>query len=471
MRHQRLILAVLLLIGVVTFLAFPLFDGSPSSSAGPRPFKGSPFGAGQQPLPMARGNATLFKHKLDKIAVVLKTGSETLLDRVSIQMATFLQHAPNLVVVGDKPGHSIGAAQMLDVYSDLYSSTRKRLGLKADGSQDATVERKKKGITDAGRRRDDQTSSLHAIRDRVVSGQDVQADGWKADAHKNLPAFKVLYETYPEADFYIMIDDDSFVYWDNFIESLQGRDPEVPYYTGQNNHFKGCDGIPDFGIGVLIAQGGAGIVASRGAMKRMMGVVDKCILRYKDCWAGDIRTALCFRDAGVLIDWGVGFHGVPPSEDFIYGDNPCEKPSVFHHVLPWQMQKLYDTALWDLALNPELGTTMGSIYTAFHGAGRDVRIDTDRKGGDYANAKVVDVKACEKRCEVDGKCVSWVFDTEGVCWLKNSPRALEKRKGITSGVVAGSLYVANQKSVESGCLFMTKESGPIEICHRLFYAN
>ncbi|KAJ3227495.1 hypothetical protein HDU81_006713 [Chytriomyces hyalinus] len=363
------------------------------------------------------------------IAVVLKTGSETLIDRVAIQLVTFLNRIENLLVVGDKSGFAIGDYEMVDVYSQLYVETRKRMGLKLDGSQDDWRDHK----NDVDRRSD----LSFERRDRVVSGQDIQADGWKADAHKNLPAFKLLFEKYPDADWFLMIDDDSYVYWDNLAEYLKDKDPNKPYYTGQNNHFKGCDGIKEFGIGILIAQGGAGILASRAAMKLLLNVVDTCIIKYKDCWAGDIRTALCFRDAGVLIDWGVGFHGVPPNEEFIYPDDPCEKPSVFHHVLPWQMQKLYETGLWDKQLNPKIGTTMGSIYTAFHGTKTVFQVDIDRKGGDYRNFKTSTGKACESLCEGDRKCVAWVFDTDKICWLKSSPRVAEKRKGVSSGVIGG----------------------------------
>ncbi|KAJ3240205.1 hypothetical protein HDU77_011168 [Chytriomyces hyalinus] len=369
MRNFRLLLLGGTLFIALTLLSFVILQKNDPSHP---PYAGVP--------PNSQPKSRPIKQSLDQtatpetegtfpnIAVVLKTGSETLIDRVAIQLATFLNRIENLLVVGDKPGFAIGDYEILDLYSQLYVDTRKRMGLKLDGSQDDLA----------------------------------------------------------DADWFLMIDDDSYVYWDNLAQYLKGKDPNKPYYTGQNNHFKGCDGIKEFWIGILIAQGGAGILAACGAMKLLLNVVDTCIIKYKDCWAGDIRTALCFRDAGVLVDSGVGFHGFPPNEEFTYPDDPCEKPSVFHHVLPWQMQKLYEAGLWDKQPKPrKIGITMRSIYTAFHGTKTVFQVDVDRKGGDYRHFTSSSGKACESLCEGDRKCVAWVFDTDKICWL-NQVRVLRK---------------------------------------------
>ncbi|KAI8826504.1 hypothetical protein BJ741DRAFT_714474 [Chytriomyces cf. hyalinus JEL632] len=189
-------------------------------------------------------NSSTLRGQFPNIAIVLKTGSETLIDRVAIQLATFLNRIENLLVVGDKPGFAIGDYKMVDVYSQLYVETRKRMGLKLDGSQDDLAGVKRMWSNNAHKnevdRRDDELAFQR--RDRVVSVQDIQADG-KADAHKNLPAFILLLEKYPDADWFLIINDDSYVYWDNLAEYLKDKDPSKPYYTGQNNHFKVAEEI------------------------------------------------------------------------------------------------------------------------------------------------------------------------------------------------------------------------------------
>jgi hypothetical protein len=77
-------------------------------------------------------------------------------------------------------------------------------------------------------------------------------------------------------------------------------------------------------------------------MKAMVLNIDKCIIKYKSCWAGDIRTGLCLRDAGILLENFPGFHKDPPNKKFRWkGFWPCDIPVTFHHLLPAHIQKLY----------------------------------------------------------------------------------------------------------------------------------
>ncbi|KAJ3240204.1 hypothetical protein HDU77_011167 [Chytriomyces hyalinus] len=97
---------------------------------------------------------------------------------------------------------------------------------------------------------------------------------------KNLPGLKLVYKKYPNVDWYLMIDDDSYVMMDNLKMHLQKLDPNKKHYIGKMNRFKGCDGVSEYGTGPHFAQGGAGIVISRGAMVAMMENIDDCIVRY-----------------------------------------------------------------------------------------------------------------------------------------------------------------------------------------------
>jgi len=71
---------------------------------------------------------------------------------------------------------------------------------------------------------------------------DNNSEGWKSDAHKNLPGFKELYRRYPRAKWYIMIDDDTYLLKANLALMLKEYDHKVPYYFGNKNRFTGCDG-------------------------------------------------------------------------------------------------------------------------------------------------------------------------------------------------------------------------------------
>ncbi|KAJ3218900.1 hypothetical protein HDU67_003539 [Dinochytrium kinnereticum] len=87
---------------------------------------------------------------------------------------------------------------------------------------------------------------------------DNESRGWKLDAHKNLPAFRLLHNRYPKADWYIMIDDDTYLFVENVHAMLSKMDPSHPWYLGAAN-------------------------------------------------AGDVRTALCLRDKNIYVTNTPGF--------------------------------------------------------------------------------------------------------------------------------------------------------------------
>ncbi|KAJ3016416.1 UNVERIFIED_CONTAM: hypothetical protein HDU68_012227 [Siphonaria sp. JEL0065] len=120
----------------------------------------------------------------------------------------------------------------------------------------------------------------------------IQSSGWKNDANKNLPGLKKLYETYPDANWFMMIDDDTYVFVDNLVDYLSTLDPQTPYYIGRANSFVGCAGIVNHGDGPEFAHGGSGYVVSKKAMSMLLDGYNACIEKHSSCWAGDIRVAL-----------------------------------------------------------------------------------------------------------------------------------------------------------------------------------
>ncbi|KAJ3298788.1 hypothetical protein HDU79_006831 [Rhizoclosmatium sp. JEL0117] len=130
------------------------------------------------------------------------------------------------------------------------------------------------------------------------------------DAHKFLPGLRLLYKTYPDMPWYLMIDDDAFVFMHSLSEYVKLFSHTKPYYIGNMNVFVGCDGVTEFGQGPAFAHGGSGILVSNAAMKKVLDGVDGCIVKYRDCFFGDVRVALCMRDVGVKGLPGSGFFGV-----------------------------------------------------------------------------------------------------------------------------------------------------------------
>ncbi|KAJ3210679.1 hypothetical protein HDU82_007574 [Entophlyctis luteolus] len=145
-----------------------------------------------------------------QFAVCLKSGADTLHVRVPMQLATFLRAIPNLLIISDASDEIEGHV-VHDVVTGLYDRVRARLGLLPIPTKTVNASKKAKASENTA--------------------------GWRADAHKNIPGFELLYETFPDASWYFMIDDDTYVDFKNLADLVKTLDPDVPYFTGRRNIF------------------------------------------------------------------------------------------------------------------------------------------------------------------------------------------------------------------------------------------
>ncbi|KAI8844802.1 hypothetical protein BC829DRAFT_419726 [Chytridium lagenaria] len=356
--------------------------------------------------------------RFDQFAVALKTSHDTAASRASIQLVTFLSHIRHKILIGDFPNEYLGPTPIIDVITNLYNETEAIL--------------KQKQL---------QNTTLRSFAKRSLPDQVTWADntpGWAADAHKNLPGFQILHARFPDAKWYLMIDDDTFVFMDNLADMVKSLNHTHEYYIGNGNVFNGCDGVEKFGDGPEFAHGGSGILISSGAMKKMVKGVEKCIIKYRDCWAGDIRTSLCLRDHNILIKGGDGFSGDPPNTRYGFPDDPCSRPITFHHVVPHQIQSLYHLSLLAHAHHPTHGITYSDVHNhLFHTSGPQ-RGDRGGKELEGSGGDVASVDECERRCREyagTGRCWSWVSNGKR-CWLKEGIEDVRERDGFWTGTVA-----------------------------------
>ncbi|KAJ3208579.1 hypothetical protein HDU67_006671 [Dinochytrium kinnereticum] len=356
------------------------------------------------------------RKRFDKFAVALKTGAEVAVERASIHLVTFLKKINNLVIIGESPGIHIGDHPMIDVYTGVYDLVDKRLAAKKE-KDEAAAKSKGSASKEKAKDGDDEDEKSRNLEKRepkeaaVIPAEDSR--GWKLDAHKNIPGVEYLYRKYPNAEWYIMIDDDSYMFFDNLDHYLKGKNPDDPHYIGQSNVFVGCDGVQKFGDGPNFAHGGSGIVMSRGAVKKMMGGIEGCIKKYKDCWAGDVRLALCFRDNGILLTGGQGFDKEPPNDD---------------------IQRLHEVETMAIAAHPKSGVTYSDVLQNFLANREAIQKDTDRYGSDYDNRPSEDARACMLMCKSEHKCKSWTYDGSK-CWLKDKIASVKEDKGKWSGIL------------------------------------
>ena len=84
-----------------------------------------PSGSNQ---PQITTNEITYNSQWDDFAIALKTGSEVALQRVPIQLVTFLADVKDKIIIGNGPNIAVGDIEVIDVYTNLYNETHSSLG-------------------------------------------------------------------------------------------------------------------------------------------------------------------------------------------------------------------------------------------------------------------------------------------------------------------------------------------------------
>ena len=167
-----------------------------------------------------------------------------------------------------------------------------------------------------------------------------QRPSFSHTAHKVLPGFNLMHAKWPAAKWYIMIDDDTFVFRRALAKLLSGLDPQQKHYIGYprqgasicrdpsaSEHLKPSD--------TPFALAGCGMILSQGAMKRLAQVIVECIIASQDCYLDDVRLFLCLQDIGIHLDTTISYPAMnfAPTKNIDWGRlDPCLHPVVFHGV-------------------------------------------------------------------------------------------------------------------------------------------
>jgi hypothetical protein len=326
------------------------------------------------------------------VAVAIKTGKQVAADRIPILTETFLKNAPSIIFIGDKD-MKVGNTKVVGVLENLYEDN------------DLSVGSRPKNLVD-------------------------EKQGWREDAHKNLPGFKLLYDQFPDKSWYVMIDDDTYILMDALQQKLKHFNPNEPYFFGNYMHFSGCDDA--LSNELYFGHGGSGVVLPKAAMKMLISSMSSCIPKYRKCWAGDVRVALCLRDLNIFIerdDNTLGeFNNDIPGPNMVWGMNPCLHPITFHKLLPRHMQSLHkiETELHQKQKIP----TLADVISRFDSITETIEIDKSWLDEDTLETlKSKTPEECKNLCKRFPRCSAWMLDEAKTCTLKGSfSRLLEFSK-------------------------------------------
>ncbi|KAF3022496.1 hypothetical protein E8E14_011103 [Neopestalotiopsis sp. 37M] len=308
-RGNRLpILSIILTIAVVVYLldcqplaAFSTFPATQSESTCPR------------------------SARLKDVAVVLRTGATESQNKLPIHFDTVLSCVPDFIIYSDFNetirGHQ--TYDVLDGVNDTIKHTVQEFKL-----YNHLRSRRREGLV------------YQTMYGSGPTGAQ-ENRGWKLDKWKFLPMVDRVVRDRPDAKWYIFIEGDTYMLWQNMLRFLANFDATEPQYLGKHMYIDNT----------LFGHGGSGFVLSRPAAEMVANHWRQHLDEYDDYtqteWAGDAILGKALKDAGVdmfssfpnlqgdsltTVDWNVTKLGREPW---------CYAPATFHHMNQAEFRELW----------------------------------------------------------------------------------------------------------------------------------
>lgn len=176
----------------------------------------------------------------EKMFLMIKTGATVLWNRLPIHLSTTLTRVPYFGLYADF-ATSVGGHEVVDTLANLTKATKNSDQFKL--YRDLQDMRDRHAISDPG----------HA----KLSG------GWELDKFKNLPMLLHAWNTAPpDTEWFVFMDGDTFLMIDNLMDYLGHLNSSDSLYIGEIQYLGGS----------AFAHGGSGVVLSRAAMNRSLGL-------------------------------------------------------------------------------------------------------------------------------------------------------------------------------------------------------
>eukprot|EP00288_Rhodomonas_lens_P020017 CAMPEP_0177690620 /NCGR_PEP_ID=MMETSP0484_2-20121128/865_1 /TAXON_ID=354590 /ORGANISM="Rhodomonas lens, Strain RHODO" /LENGTH=389 /DNA_ID=CAMNT_0019201179 /DNA_START=8 /DNA_END=1174 /DNA_ORIENTATION=+ len=171
---------------------------------------------------------------------------------------------------------------------------------------------------------------------KEIGVQDIVADidtlGKDLDRTKFFGGLRYLRKRYPNKTWYIIFDDDTYVFLNHMEQLLEAHGGNNPGRRYIGNGFRFWGGGCDRGNNVAMAHGGAGVFVSAQAVDAVQHLFPECNTKYGKCGMGDARLAMCLADVDIKLSPNRGLYkNSIMSEEKIFR-NPCFAPYTFHHM-------------------------------------------------------------------------------------------------------------------------------------------
>ena len=348
----------------------------------------------------------------DEVVIIVKTGASVMEKRLPLVMDTFAGPIKNLILV-----------------SDLAATFRDRM------------------VHDVLERISKNQKVCHS--DPMIayfaqqSGQQAQAqESWRMDAFKPIPALRLAWKLYPHKRWYMLIDDDSYLYWRNLLHVLQKLDHNKAYLL--------C-GLAGFGDSKF-CYGGAGTILSERAMYAAnVEELDRFVAwetRPMHQAFGDVILTRALEDIGLNIS-------TAESEDLFEAENPSDllldsrdydTPLLTHHHMKGDdysqlssLEQLYHRR--PLITKLDVFESLTAKRNVFSAVDWDYTYNWDMRGPGKDGSVARDWQDCRRQCADFDTCLAWCFNTSNhYCTVVNILTPGTARQDCRSGIMRERIH-------------------------------
>lgn len=277
------------------------------------------------------------------------------------------------------------------------------------------------------------------------------SEGWKLDKYKFLPMMDLTYDLEPDKDWYVFIEADTYVFWDNLFRFLQHQDPRKALYIG-SPIWRHTPPEPTFG------HGGSGIILSRSALRRLVHPEGKDKhpipgstqfgVELEDKCCGDATLADMFDSRGISLRgyWpmvnGEKHHTVRFGDRWNVYEQWCEPIVTLHHINETDMNELWE---WEMRRDSTAPVTFEELYwwlkPQMPEYRRDWTIYPELDVVKLPDPMAASPEACQQGCRDKYWCYQWQHrnDTcEQSPWIRVGKEELPDKPGNT--MVSGTIF-------------------------------
>ncbi|KAH9834263.1 Glycosyltransferase family 31 protein [Teratosphaeria destructans] len=352
----------------------------------------------------------------NSVAVVVKTGATVALSgRLAALLDTSLQAVDDPLIVSDLE-QTIGRHRIHDVLARFPQDMK-------ETHADFELYRKQQEYVATGN-----AKGLASLSDWPVVGKKGvdQNAAWALDRYKFARMVELAIEARPDRDWYIFIEDDTYLSYSALSEFLADYDPSEPFFIGSPVRMPGIKGEPFF-----FGYGGSGFVLSRAVAKKWeshrYNLASRWDRTISDMWYGDFILAWVLKEElGLRLTpaWPMLNNDEPARIPF--GSGTWCKPAVtLHHMRAYLFDVIYQA-------EKGLRSDILRFRDVFHAANPD---GLPAKRDDWTNyaedrerhemkpaSQDVDLKApesahnsfesCQQACQEQKRCFTFSFVTD-----------------------------------------------------------